>query len=173
MLVNNNEYLETIEIVKQQIAKARYNAAASVNKELIILYYNIGKIINAHKTWGNKFIDSLATDIAIEFPNAKGYSVRNLKYMAKFAETYPDEQFVQQVVAQIPWGHNIVLMDRFDDAKIRKWNIEKSIENGWSRSVLVHQIESGLYERQEIANKITNFDSHLPSPQSLLASASI
>ncbi len=169
MLVNNNEYLETIEIVKQQIAKARYNAAASVNKELIILYYNIGKIINAHKTWGNKFIDSLATDIAIEFPNAKGYSVRNLKYMAKFAETYPDEQFVQQVVAQIPWGHNIVLMDRFDDAKIRKWYIEKSIENGWSRSVLVHQIESGLYERQEIANKITNFESHLPSPQSELA----
>lgn len=169
MLVNNNEYLETIEIVKQQIAKARYNAAANVNKELIILYYNIGKIINAHKTWGNKFIDSLATDIAIEFPNAKGYSVRNLKYMAKFAETYPDEQFVQQVVAQIPWGHNIVLMDRFDDAKIRKWYIEKSIENGWSRSVLVHQIESGLYERQAIANKITNFDSHLPSPQSELA----
>ena len=107
MLVNNNEYLETIESIKQEIANARYKATASVNKELIILYYNIGKIINTHKAWGNKFIDSLATDIAIEFPNAKGYSVRNLKYMAKFAETYPDEQFVQTVFAQIPWSHNI------------------------------------------------------------------
>ena len=169
MLVNNNEYLETIESVKQEIAKARYKATASVNKELIILYYNIGKIINAHKAWGNKFIDSLATDIAIEFPNAKGYSVRNLKYMAKFAEIYPDEQFVQQVVAQIPWGHNIVLMDKFDDADIRAWYIKKSIENGWSRNVLVHQIESGLYERQVIADKISNFESRLPSPQSELA----
>lgn len=82
MLVNNNEYIETISSVKQEIAKARYKATTSVNKELIILYYNIGKIINAHKAWGNKFIESLATDIAIEFPNAKGYSIRNLKYMA-------------------------------------------------------------------------------------------
>ena len=169
MLVNNNEYLETISSVKQEIAKARYKATTSVNKELIILYYNIGKIINAHKAWGNKFIESLATDIAIDFPNAKGYSIRNLKYMAKFAEIYPDEQFVQQVVAQIPWGHNIVLMDRFNDAKIRQWYIEKSIENGWSRNVLIHQIESGLYERQAIADKITNFEERLPSPQSELA----
>lgn len=169
MLDNNNEYLETIESVKQEIAKSRYKATASVNKELIILYYNIGKIINAHKAWGNKFIDSLATDIAIEFPNAKGYSVRNLKYMAKFAEIYSDAQFVQQVVAQIPWGHNIVLMDRLDDIKIREWYIEKSIENGWSRNVLVHQIESGLYERQAISDKITNFEERLPSPQSELA----
>ena len=144
MLVNNNEYLETIESIKQEIAKARYKATASVNKELIILYYNIGKIINNHKTWGNKFIESLSTDIALEFPNSKGYSVRNLKYMAKFAELYPDEEFVQQVVAQIPWGHNIVLMDKFDDENIREWYIKKSIDNGWSRNVLIHQIQSGL-----------------------------
>ena len=110
MLINNNEYLETIESIKQEIANARYKATAGVNKELIILYYNIGKIINTHKIWGNKFIESLSTDIALEFQNSKGYSVRNLKYMAKFAELYPDEEFVQQVVAQIPWGHNIVLI---------------------------------------------------------------
>ena len=109
MLVNNNKYLETIESIKQEIANARYKATASVNKELIILYYNIGKIINNHKTWGNKFIESLLTAIALEFPNSKGYSVRNLKYIAKFAELYPDEEFVQQVVVQIPWGHNIVI----------------------------------------------------------------
>ena len=169
MLVNNSEYLETIETVKQEIAKSRYKAAASVNRELIILYYNIGKIINTHKSWGNKFIDSLAADIAIEFPNIKGYSVRNLKYMSKFAETYPDEQFVQQVVAQIPWGHNITLMDKIEDEKIRVWYIEKSLENGWSRNVLIHQIESGLYERQAVADKVSNFEKLLPSPQSELA----
>ena len=169
MLVNNNEYLETIESVKQEIAKARYKATASVNKELIILYYNIGKIINAHKAWGNKFIDSLATDIAIEFPNAKGYSVRNLKYMAKFAETYPDEQFVQTVSAQIPWSHNVAIMEKVKDSDVRLWYTEKTIENGWSHSVLIHQIESGLYERQAIADKITNFEERLPSPQSELA----
>ena len=77
-----------------------------------MLYFNIGRIINEHKAWGNKFIDNLAADIKLEFPNAKGYSVRNLKYMAKFAETYPDEEFVQQVAAQIPWGQNIVLLDK-------------------------------------------------------------
>ena len=169
MLVNNNEYLETIESIKQEIANSRYKATASVNKELIILYYNIGKIINNHKTWGNKFIESLSTDIALEFPNSKGYSVRNLKYMAKFAELYPDEEFVQQVVAQIPWGHNIVLMDKFDDENIREWYIKKSIENGWSRNVLIHQIESGLYERQKLAGKISNFETRLPSSQSELA----
>ena len=104
MLMNNNEYLNTIESIKKEIKSAQYKAAVSVNRELIMLYYNIGKLINEHKTWGNKSIDNLAADIKLEFPNVKGYSVRNLKYMAKFAETYPDEQFVQQVVAQIPWG---------------------------------------------------------------------
>ena len=77
-----------------------------------------------------------------------GYSVRNLKYIAKFAETYPDCEFVQQVVSQIPWGHNIVLMDKIANPEERKWYIEKSAQNGWSRNVLVHQIESGLYQRQ-------------------------
>lgn len=143
MLVNNNKYLETIESIKQEIANARYKATASVNKELIILYYNIGKIINNHKTWGNKFIESLLTDIALEFPNSKGYSVRNLKYMAKFAELYPDEEFVQQVVVQIPWGHNIVLMDKFDDENIREWYIKKSIENALVQNVTNLLLELG------------------------------
>ncbi|MEF2910718.1 MAG: PDDEXK nuclease domain-containing protein, partial [Phascolarctobacterium sp.] len=92
-----------------------------------------------------------------------------LKYMAKFAEIYPDREFVQQVVAQIPWGHNIVLLDKVADMDERKWYIKKSAENGWSRNVLVHQIESNLYQRQVLADKVTNFDHRLPSPQSELA----
>lgn len=169
MLMNGSEYLSIIESIKSEIKSAQYKAALSVNRELVMLYYNIGKIINEHKAWGNKFIDNLAADIKIEFPNVKGYSVRNLKYMAKFAGAYPDGEFVQQVVAQIPWGQNIVLLDKIDDEAVRRWYIEKTIENGWSRNVLIHQIESGLYARQALANKVTNFENRLASPQSELA----
>ena len=87
MLMNNNEYLDLVQTIKQEIQQAQYKATLSVNKELIMLYYNIGKIINEHKSWGNKFIENLAADIKLLFPNAKGYSVRNLKYMSKFAST--------------------------------------------------------------------------------------
>ena len=169
MLINNNEYLDIIESVKCEIKNAQYKAAVSVNKELVLLYYNIGKIINEHKTWGSKFIENLSADIHLSFPDTKGYSVRNLKYMAKFAAEYSDEEFVQQVVAQIPWGQNIVLLDRISDFEVKKWYAHKIIENGWSRNVLIHQIESGLYERQEKAEKISNFDNRLASPQSELA----
>lgn len=169
MLINDNQYLSVIESIKTEISKAQYAAALQVNKELTLLYYHIGRIINEHKSWGNKFIDNLARDIKIAYPNSTGYSVRNLKYMAKFAAEYPDEEFVQRAVAQIPWGHNIVLLDKISDFAVRKWYIEKTQENGWSRNVLVHQIESGLYERQAIAQKISNFESLLPAPQSELA----
>ena len=169
MLMNSNEYLEIVESIRDEIKVAQYKAAVSVNRELIMLYYNIGRVINEHKSWGNKFIDNLAADIKLSFPSATGYSVRNLKYMAKFAAIYPDFEFVQQVVAQIPWGHNLVLMDKISDDTVRKWYIEQSMEHGWSRNVLVHQIESGLYERQVIADKISNFENRLASPQSELA----
>lgn len=169
MLMNSNEYLATIEQVKQEIKAAQYKAAVHVNTELIMLYHSIGCVINAHKSWGNKFIENLAQDIKLEFPKTTGYSVRNLKYMAKFAATYPDSEFVQQVVAQIPWGHNVVLLDKVSDADERNWYIEACRKNGWSRNVLVHQIESGLYQRQALAEKISNFENRLPSPQSELA----
>lgn len=169
MLMNSNEYLATIEQVKQEIKAAQYKAAVHVNTELIMLYHSIGCLINAHKSWGNKFIENLAQDIKLEFPQSTGYSVRNLKYMAKFAATYPDAEFVQQVVAQIPWGHNVVLLDKVADAEERNWYIEACRKNGWSRNVLVHQIESGLYQRQALAEKISNFERRLPSPQSELA----
>ena len=169
MLMNDNEYLNTLECIKAEIRSARYKAAVNVNRELILLYYQIGCVINEHKSWGNKFIDNLAADIRISFPNATGYSVRNLKYMAKFAATYPDIQFVQTVSAQIPWSHNVALLDKVKDLDIRKWYMEKTIENGWSHSVLIHQIESNLYERQAIADKVSNFERRLPAPQSELA----
>ncbi|MDR1915141.1 MAG: DUF1016 N-terminal domain-containing protein [Synergistaceae bacterium] len=136
---------------------------------MVILYWNIGTAINKHSVWGNKFIENLAKDIKLDFPNAKGYSVRNLKYMAKFAKTYPDFEFVQRAVAQIPWRHNVTLLDKVKNAEERKWYIQEIINNGWSRDWLAAQIESRLYERQAIAHKATNFDLRLPPPQSELA----
>ena len=169
MLINDNKYLSIIETIKSEIESARFRATISVNSELTMLYYNIGSIINENKSWGNKFIENLAKDIKFEYPNSKGYSVRNLKYMAKFAAEYTDKEFVQTVSAQIPWSHNCLIMDKVKTHEKRKWYIEKTIENGWSHSVLTHQIESGLYERQAIAEKISNFENRLPDTQSELA----
>lgn len=169
MLMNSGEYLATIEQVKQEIKSAQYQAALHVNTDLVLLYHSIGCVINEHKAWGSKFIDNLAADLRLEFPNSKGYSVRNLKYMAKFAETYPDKEFVQQAVAQIPWGHNIVLLDKISDPDERTWYIEACQKNSWSRAVLIHQIESGLYRRQVLVEKVSNFEARLPAPHSELA----
>lgn len=167
--MNTTEYLSIIENIKHEINAAQYRAAVHVNADMLLIYYDIGCVINEHKTWGSKFIDNLAADIRLAFPKSKGYSVRNLKYMAKFAETYAEREFVQQVVAQIPWGHNIVILDKVNNLEERKWYIKKSAQNGWSRNVLVHQIESNLYQRQVLAEKVSNFENRLPSPQSELA----
>lgn len=169
MLMNSGEYLATIEQVKQEIKSAQYRAALHVNKDLILLYHSIGVVINEHKNWGSKFVQNLAQDIKLEFPDATGYSVRNLKYMAKFAQLFPDIEIVQAALAQITWYHNMTLMDKVKDLSAYVWYAEQTAQNGWSRNVLVHQIESGLYQRQALAEKISNFENRLPAPQSELA----
>jgi predicted nuclease of restriction endonuclease-like (RecB) superfamily len=155
--------------IKQQIKTAQYKAVLGVNREMLLLYWNIGKTINEKAVWGNKFIENLSKDIQLEFPTTTGYSVRNLKYMAKFARLFPEIVIVQRSVAQLPWRHNIALMDKVDDDLQRLWYVEKAIENGWTRNVLVHQIESDLYQRQAISEKINNFAARLPDLQSELA----
>ena len=94
MLMNANEYLETVELVKQEIRTAQYRATVQVNCELLRLYHAIGTVINAHKVWGSKFVENLAADIKLSFPEMKGYSARNLKYMAKFAVRFPADEIV-------------------------------------------------------------------------------
>jgi predicted nuclease of restriction endonuclease-like (RecB) superfamily len=167
--MDDNEYLKTIEAIKQDIKAAQYKAVLSVNSTLILLYYHIGQVINEYKSWGNKFVDNLSRDIKLEFPNTKGYSVRNLKYMAKLAMEFPDTVIVQEVLAQLPWYQNIALLDKIKDRDIHIWYARKAIENAWSRNVLVHQIESKLYERQVLSDKVSNFDHRLPAHQSELA----
>lgn len=169
MLMNSNEYLNIVESIKQEIRTAQYRATVSVNRELLVLYHSIGEVINEHKTWGNRFVENLAADIKISFPDATGYSVRNLKYMAKFALRFPEKEIVQAALAQITWYHHIALMDKVKSADEHIWYAEQVAKNGWSRNVLVHQIESGLYQRQVLAEKVSNFESRLPSPQSELA----
>ena len=169
VLMNSSEYISIVENIKREIKAAQYRAAIHANVDMLLLYHDIGCVINEHKLWGNRFIDNLATDIRIDFPESKGYSVRNLKYMAKFAETYPNREFVQTVSAQIPWSHNIAIIEKVKDPEQRIWYIQKTAENGWSHNVLIHQIESGLYQRQVLVDKVSNFESRLPSPQSELA----
>lgn len=169
VLMNSSEYISIVENIKREIKAAQYRAAIHANVDMLLLYHDIGCVINEHKLWGNRFIDNLATDIRIDFPESKGYSVRNLKYMAKFAETYPNREFVQTVSAQIPWSHNIAIIEKVKDPEQRIWYIQKTAENGWSHNVLIHQIESGLYQRQVLVDKVSNFERRLPSPQSELA----
>lgn len=156
--------------LKQRIQTAQLRAAVAVNSELIRLYWSIGRDILTRQTeqgWGAKVIDRLSADLRREFPDMKGFSTRNLKYMRAFAEAYPDEAIVQQVVAQIPWGHNVRLIDHLDSLEERLWYARAVVENGWSRNVLEHHIETHLYARQGKA--ITNFQRTLPAPQSDLA----
>ncbi len=156
--------------LKRRIREAQTKAALSVNRELLLLYWHIGKQIlrqQEKEGWGTKVIERLSFDLSREFPEMKGFSQRNLKYMRVFAELYPSSEFVQQLAAQIPWFHNCILIDKVKNSIEREWYIKATIENGWSRNVLVHQIESGLYHRSGTA--ITNFSQTLPSPQSELA----
>lgn len=156
--------------IKAQVSKAQVRAGLAVNRELVLLYWSIGRQIlerQQREGWGAKVIDRLAQDLGRAFPGIKGFSSRNLKYMRAFAEAWPDEAIVQQLAAQIPWFHNCVLLDKVAGPAEREWYIRATIQHGWSRNVLVHQMESGLYQRQGKA--ITNFDRALPAPQSELA----
>jgi len=165
-----DSYKGFLKDLKQRVRVAQQRAALSVNRELIFLYWDIGReVLNRQvdEGWGTKVIDRLASDLKVEFPEIKGFSSRNIKYMRALAEAWPDKEFVQQAVAQIPWGHNLRILDQVKDQQERIWYVNQTIQHGWSRNVLVHQIESDLYKRQGQA--ITNFENTLSSPQSDLA----
>ena len=165
-----DNYDEFLNSLKERIRQSQVRAALAVNKELVLLYWQIGQDIlqrQSQEGWGAKVIEKLAKDLKAEFPEMKGFSARNLNYMRSFAKAYPDEPIVQQLAAKIPWFHNCMLLDKVKNYDERLWYIQQTIENGWSRAVLEYQIESKLYQRQGQA--ITNFDQALPQPQSDLA----
>jgi len=168
--IPTQDYAEFFEQLKNHVASSRYKAARAVNKELILLYHHVGTEILKRQQehgWGAKVIDRLSKDLTTAFPEMKGFSTRNLKYMRLFAETYPHLEFVQEVLAQLTWYHNLTLLDKVKDQDARLFYIKQAIEYGWSRSIMVMQIETGLHKRQGQA--VTNFKDKLPSPQSDLA----
>jgi len=140
-------YDTLLEELKTRIASAQVRAALAVNRELVLLYWHIGQTIleqQRQQGWGAQVIDRLARDLRHAFPDVKGFSPRNLKYMRAFAVAWPDEAIVQATLAQITWYHNIALIEKVAELEARVWYARQAVEQGWSRNVLVHQIESNL-----------------------------
>lgn len=164
------DYGRLLHEIKQQVERAQVGALLAVNRELVLLYWSIGRQIlrsQEQEGWGAKVIERLSQDLKSAFPEMKGFSPRNLKYMRALALAYEDESFVQQAVAQIPWGHNLRILDAVSDPQARKFYLAETVEHGWSRNVLAHQIESRLHQRQGQA--LSNFERTLPAPHSDLA----
>ena len=163
-------YADWLNQLKQDIAKAQQRAALAVNAELVGLYARIGRDILLRQEaqgWGAKVIDRLAHDLKDAFPGMRGWSQRNLKYMAFFAQHCPEGQFGQQPAAQLPWFHIVTLLTKLDSAAEREWYAAQTVEQGWSRTTLELNIRNRLHQRQGAA--VTNFVARLPAPESALA----
>ena len=152
-----HQYKKIFENIKKEVLKSQYKAIQIVNTEMIYMYWNIGRIISENISWGNKFVDNLSIDLKREFPNIQGFSVRNLRNMRKFYEEYHEIEILQTLSAKLTWSHNVLLINKIKDREIRKWYMKETVKNGWSHDMLADQIKYKLYERQAIANKITNF----------------
>ncbi|CAM2854863.1 DUF1016 N-terminal domain-containing protein [Skermania piniformis] len=163
-------YPELLDAVADRARFGRQRALAAANQRLVQTYWAVGNEVLARQSaegWGARVIDRLSADLRKRFPDATGFSPRNLKYMRAFAEAWPDEAIVQRSAAQLPWRHNMALLDKLDATDVRLWYCRAAVEHGWSRDVLVHHIESRFHERAGKA--ITNFDRSLPPPDSDLA----
>ncbi len=163
-------YQQWLVEIKERVQTSQIRAIRTVNNELVSLYWQIGKSILEKQEqlgWGAKVIEQLSKDLRKIFPDMKGFSRTNLLYMRSFAENYPEEEKVQQLAGQLPWFHNCVLLDKVKDEAQRTWYCQQAIEYGWSRNILVHHIETRLFERQGKAD--VNFADTLPSSQSDLA----
>lgn len=164
------EYKKFLAELKERVASSKYKAVLTVNRELVLLYHHIGmQILESQKQqgWGTKIIEKLSQDLRSEFPDMKGFSSQNLKYMRKFAEEYKVDEIGQQAVDQLPWGHIVVLIYAVSSKNERQFYTQKTLLNGWSRNTLSMQIETNLFKRQGKA--VTNFGDKLYSLQSDLA----
>jgi predicted nuclease of restriction endonuclease-like (RecB) superfamily len=163
-------YQELLNEIKERIRSAQVQAALSVNRELVLLYWSIGRDLSRrfeNEGWGTKINQRLAEDLQAAFPGVEGFSPRNLRYMRAFAEAWPEPAILQQLVAKLPWGHNLRVLDRIQDRPTREWYLRAALEHGWSRNVLVHMISGQLHEREGKA--LTNFQRTLPPPGSDMA----
>lgn len=164
------DYADWLIDIKRRVVAARQRAALAANAELIQLYWQIGhELVQRQKSanWGDKVLDRLASDLREAFPEMKGFSRANLKFMRAFAQAWPDAAIGQQVVSQLPWGHNVMLLTKLKDTAQRLYYAERALAGGWSRATLEVQIRNRLHERQGQA--VTNFSARLPAPHSELA----
>lgn len=177
--ISPNNYAKFISSLKAKIRSSQIKAATSINRELIKLYWSIGKAVaekQENEGWGTKILERVAKDLQNEFPGLEGFSKRNIFRMKAFYQAY---EKVPQAVAQlnslpifsIPWGHNALILEKIKGTAERLWYASKTIEHGWSRSMLTIWIENNLYKREGKA--ITNFNIALPTPQSDLAQQSL
>lgn len=150
-------YNNVINNIKQDINKTQLDIMKNANISLVNLYYRIGKILYANSSWGNKFLDKLAFELKISYPNQKGFSIRNLKYMKTFYCECQDDLEFMNLSIKLPWTHNILLTEKVKNKKVRKWYMKKCIEEGWSKSILIYQIDTNLYKRQIENVKYNNF----------------
>jgi len=163
-------YGDFVDGLKARVKLARVRAALSANRELVLLYWTIGRDILAQQAaqgWGAGVIDRLSRDLRREFPDMRGFSPRNLRYMRAIAEAWPDELFVQQVAAKLPWFHLCTVIDRVPDLPGRVFYLEQAITHGWSRAVLSLHIDRNLHARQGQA--VSNFPATMPQRDSALA----
>jgi predicted nuclease of restriction endonuclease-like (RecB) superfamily len=164
------DYATVLNEIKGRIQQERLRVVLAANSAMVLLYWDIGKMILARQEsagWGAKVIDRLSVDLAEAFPDAKGFSPRNLKYMRSFAATWPDRAIVQAPLAQITWYHNIALLERLSDAETRLWYAKKTLEHGWSRNILAFQIDGRAHER--FGKATNNFSASLPPASSDMA----
>ena len=190
IIKSDETYNNWISSLKKRYRSSQIKAAMSVNREMLLFYWNLGRditLMKAESRWGSKFIDALSADLRKELPDAKGFSRTNIFYMTKFYRLYAEEtipqvegqfeitEIIPQVGGQIvegifdiPWGHHKLIMDKCKDDRDRAiFFVNKTIENNWSRAVLQNFLDTNLYERQGKA--ISNFEKTLPAPQSDLA----
>jgi len=170
VLQSPSGYPELLQDLKQRIRVAQVRAALAVNRELVLFYWSMGRDLSERfhqEGWGTKINERLSNDLQAAFPGVEGFSARNLRYMRAFAEAWPEVEIVQQLVAKLPWGHNLRVLDRVKNRSTREWYLRAALENGWSQNVLVHMISSELHAREGKA--LTNFGRTLPPPGSDLA----
>lgn len=169
MIEKINDFKYIIDEIKNDIKITRFEIIKNANKELLELYIRLGKRIDENWKYGNKFIKELSLELKLEFSNSKGFSTRNLSRMRVFYKEYGNIQNLPPAVANLPWTHNYILLEKVKDYQKRIWYAEKCYINGWSKNVLIHQIECNLYDRQKGVKKFTNFDNKLPLVQSEMA----
>jgi len=163
-------YPELFASIREHVSAGRRRALVAANAEVVLTYWRVGREIldrQEAEGYGTKVIDRLSADLRTAFPDAKGFSPRNLKYMRAFAAAWPNEEVVQRTVAQLPWRHHVALLDKLDDPMTRLWYASRAQEEGWTRDLMVHHIAVALHLRSGKA--ITNFAVTLPPEASDLA----